>query len=124
MSASKSPGAVAAHGALEADRLGRQVVSKNRLPKDPSQAPISATLIGSDRCTAEGFSVRAYAPVLALCRALIEAGHDPGRALHAHRGDKLALIVLPSARSRRIQSRMTGMGDHGSVDGGIAEGVA
>jgi hypothetical protein len=93
MSVEESPGAVAAHGALEADRLGRQVVSKNKLLQNPSQAPIPATLIGSDRCTAEGISVRAYAPVLALCRALIEAGHDPGRALHAHRGGVLALVV-------------------------------
>jgi hypothetical protein len=71
MSAEESPGAVAADGALEADRLGR--VSKNKLLQNPSQAPIPATLIGSDRCSAEGISVRGYAPVLSLCRALIEA---------------------------------------------------
>ena len=102
MSAEESPGAVAAHGALETDRLGRQVVLKNKLLQNPSQAPIPATLIGSDCCAAEGISVRAYAPVLALCRALIEAGHDPGRALHAHRGGVLALVVRSIGEGARL----------------------
>jgi len=100
MSAEESPGAVAADGALEADRLGR--VSKNKLLQNPSQAPIPATLIGSDRCSAEGISVRGYAPVLSLCRALIEAGHDPGRALHAHRGGVLALVVRSIGEGARL----------------------
>jgi len=34
-------------------------------------------------CGAEGFTVRAYAPVLAMCRKLIEAGYDPATPLHA-----------------------------------------
>ena len=31
--------------------------------------------------------------MLALCRALIDAGYDPGRALLGHRGGNLALAV-------------------------------
>lgn len=47
----------------------------------------------SNRCEAEGYSVRANAPVLALCRKLVENGYDPARPLHAYRGDTLALTV-------------------------------
>jgi hypothetical protein len=55
--------------------------------------PIRAGLIGSDRCEAEGISVCTAAPVLALCRKLVAAGHDPQRPLHAYRGNVLALRV-------------------------------
>ena len=65
----RSTGAVAALGALEIDDLGRRVVSKTNLPQKFTQVPIRAELIGSDRCEAEGITVRATAPVLALCRA-------------------------------------------------------
>jgi hypothetical protein len=54
---------------------------------------IRATMIDADRCEAEGHSVKAAAPVLALCRKLIEAGYDPATPLHAYRGDVLALRV-------------------------------
>ena len=55
--------------------------------------PIRATIIGHDECEAEGYHVRAYAPVLAMCRKLIEVGCDPQRPLHAYRGGVLALRV-------------------------------
>jgi hypothetical protein len=89
----KGPGALAARGASEKDELGPHVASGNSLPEALAQAPIFAILLGSDRCIAEGISVRAYAPVLALCRALIDAGYDPKRALLSHRGGDLALAV-------------------------------
>jgi hypothetical protein len=56
-------------------------------------APIRATQIGSDRCEAEGHTVRAYAPVLAMCRKLLAAGYDPAMPLEAYRGDTLCLKV-------------------------------
>ena len=59
----------------------------------PSADPIRAELSGNNSCTALGITVRAKAPVLALCRKLIAAGHDPGRPLHAYRGETLALTV-------------------------------
>jgi hypothetical protein len=34
---------------------------------------------------------RGHAPVLGLCRALLAAGYDPRRPLHAYRGDTVAL---------------------------------
>lgn len=56
-------------------------------------APIRAEIIKSNQCDAEGYSVKASAPVLAMCRKLIEAGYDPDRPLHAYRGDTLCLTV-------------------------------
>ena len=38
---------------------------------------IRATITGFDRCDAEGHTVRAAAPVLAMCRELLAAGYDP-----------------------------------------------
>jgi hypothetical protein len=58
-----------------------------------SQTPIRATLIGSNCCEALGITARGRTPVLDLCRALLKAGHDPRRPLHAYRGDELALRV-------------------------------
>jgi hypothetical protein len=34
-----------------------------------------------------------HAPVLGLCRALLEAGYDPRRPLRAYRGDTVALKI-------------------------------
>jgi hypothetical protein len=56
-------------------------------------APIRATLIGDNRCEAAGITVRGSAPVLALCRKLVEAGHDPAPALEAYRGETLCLRI-------------------------------
>ena len=93
MRSTKSPGAVAARGASEPDQLGRRVILENSFHESIVQVPIWATIIGSDRCEAEGITAQGSAPVLALCRALIEAGYDPDRLLHAHRGGLLALVV-------------------------------
>jgi hypothetical protein len=93
MRTAKSPGAVAALGASEIDELGRHVVSEATFHRNFPQAPIHATLIGSDRCEAEGYTARGSAPVLALCRRLFAVGFDPGRPLHAYRGDTLSLVV-------------------------------
>ena len=63
---------------------------------------IKCQIIGSDRCTYTAgpnertsltFTVRSGAPVLAMCRKLIEAGYDPARPLHAYRGDTLCLKI-------------------------------
>lgn len=54
--------------------------------------PIRADLSGNT-CTALGITARGAAPVLALCRKLVVAGHDPTTPLHAYRGDMLALRV-------------------------------
>jgi hypothetical protein len=56
-------------------------------------SPVRAAIIGDNTCTAEGITARSHAPVLALCRKLIEAGYDPPRPLHAYRGNTLSLRV-------------------------------
>jgi hypothetical protein len=55
--------------------------------------PIRAALSGYDTCCADGITAKASAPVLALCRKLVEAGYDPTRPLHAYRRACLALTV-------------------------------
>jgi hypothetical protein len=68
----------------------------------PSLLAIRAELVGSDTCTALGITVRGYAPVLDLCRALIAVGHDPTRPLEAWRGDVLALRVRSISEGAKL----------------------
>jgi hypothetical protein len=63
---------------------------------------IFAELIGSNTCTAAGVTVVDHAPVLALCRALVTAGQDPNRPLHAYRGDVLCLYVRSIGEGARL----------------------
>ena len=63
---------------------------------------IFAELIGSNTCTAAGITVVDRAPVLALCRALVTAGQDPNRPLHAYRGDVLCLCVRSIGEGARL----------------------
>jgi hypothetical protein len=55
--------------------------------------PIRAEIDKSNRCDAEGYTVRNAAPVLAMCRKLVEAGYDPATPLHAYRGSTLCLKI-------------------------------
>jgi hypothetical protein len=66
---------------------------------------IKAEIIGSDKCTAEGFTVRSAAPVLALCRKLVDAGYDPTAELHAYRGDMLCLKISSIRHGARYTVR-------------------
>jgi hypothetical protein len=87
------------------DRLGRAIGIGATTPRPAaatSEPAIVAELIGSDRCTAIGITARAYAPVLALCRRLIEAGINPDRPLHVYRGDTLALTVRSIGEGARL----------------------
>jgi hypothetical protein len=55
---------------------------------------IRGELLGLSQATAAGITVTGrHAPVLSLCRALIEAGHDPAIPLEAYRGAMLCLRV-------------------------------
>jgi hypothetical protein len=57
-------------------------------------SPLRAELSGggaASTATAAGITVQADAPVLALCRRLLAAGHDPATALEAYRGSNLCL---------------------------------
>jgi hypothetical protein len=58
-----------------------------------SKQAVRAEIIGENRCSAEGCTVQAPAPVPALCRKLIEVGVNPDRPLLAYRGEVLSIIV-------------------------------
>jgi hypothetical protein len=96
----------------------RKVVSTGKRDGHPSkpsplspQDAIRAELIGDDECTiAAGITARGNTPILALCRKLIEAGPDPGRPLHAYRGDTLCLIVRSIGEAAGLQINSHGTG--------------
>ena len=73
-------------------------------------APIRAMLFGSDQCRAEGFTVRAAAPILEMCRLLVAAGDDPARPLHCYRGNVLVLSVSSIAIGAQLRVRGSGVG--------------
>jgi hypothetical protein len=64
--------------------------------------PIICQLTDSDTATAAGITVRGPSPVLGLCRALVAAGVDPNRPLHAYRGDLLCLVVHSIGEGARL----------------------
>jgi hypothetical protein len=66
-------------------------------------ASIRADLIGQNQATACGVTVSGRnAPVLALCRALIEAGYDPATPLEAYRGSTMCLRVRSIAEGAKL----------------------
>jgi hypothetical protein len=69
-----------------------------------------AQLSGDDTCTAAGLTARSSSPVLALCRMLVEVGHDPSMPLHVYRGDVLALTVRSIAEAAALQVNARGTG--------------
>ena len=73
------------------------------------QAAIRAELIADDSCSALGMTVRGFAPALALCRLLVEAGHDPATPLEAWRGAPIERIrrqgtSRPPRHSERVSN--------------------
>jgi hypothetical protein len=89
--------------------IGGQTIVVEQRPMTNYQA-IRAVIVGTDQCEALGHKVRAAAPLLALCRDLIEAGHDPGRPLDVYRGDVLALRVRSISEAARLSIRGDGVG--------------
>jgi hypothetical protein len=75
--------------------------AKRARPSPATQA-IRAVIIGSNQAEANGITARGHAPVLALCRALIEAGHDPNTPLEAYRGSTLCLRVRSIGEGARL----------------------
>lgn len=75
-----------------------------------SQAAISARLIGSDSCTALGFTTRGRSPVLMMCRRLVAEGHNPSRPLICYRGNVVALLVasVGAAAGLRVEDSRRG----------------
>ena len=67
-----------------------------------SKTSLRAELSGSTICSAAGQVAIGHTPVLALCRELIEAGHDPSTPLNVYRGDALALRIRSIGEAARL----------------------
>ena len=75
-----------------------------------NHTPIRATLSGDDIVTALGITAQSSSPVLALCRHLVDAGHDPATPLHAYRDDTLALTVRSIGEAAALEINAYGTG--------------
>jgi hypothetical protein len=69
----------------------------------PQAGEVRADLVGADTAVAAGITATGHAPLLTLCRRLVEAGHDPSTPLEAYRGTTLCL----RARSIGAGARLT-----------------
>ena len=78
-----------------------------------STDPIEAELFGSNECRARdrahGITVHSSSP-LAMCRALVSAGYDPGRPLHVYRRKTLALTVRSIGEGAKLRTNSSGVG--------------
>src|SRR5262249_12476082 len=82
----------------------RNKISENdRVLEHPTA--IRAELSGDRRCSAVGITATGNAPVLTLCRRLIEAGHNPAARLEAYRGTTLCLRVRSIGEGARLSVR-------------------
>src|SRR5205823_8040906 len=68
------------------------------------------TIAGTHIATAEGIGVSGDSSVLGLCRALIEAGHDPATPLNVYRGDTLSLRVRSIGEGAALEIAGDGIG--------------
>jgi hypothetical protein len=73
----------------------------------PATQALRAIIIGSSQAEANGVTARGHAPALAMCRALIEAGHDPNTPLEAYRGTTLCLKVRSLGEGARLTVKET-----------------
>jgi len=103
------PAADQADGPSEDDLLGSPITS-TPTPKARSSQLIRAELIGSDRCSAAGLTASGHAPVLALARLLIDAGHNPVTPLEVWRGDRVCLHVRSIGEAARLRVASHGVG--------------
>jgi hypothetical protein len=92
----------AARGVRMIDHAGLLIDPQIRAHRSTRQPNIRAELSGDGRCTALGLTAVAAAPVLAMCRALIAANHDPASSLEAWRGDVLCLRICSIGEAARL----------------------
>jgi hypothetical protein len=74
----------------------------NPIIATPYRRAIHAELFGDDRASAAGISAHGTAPLLALSRKLIEAGHGSATPLEAWRGNTLALRIRSIGDGARL----------------------
>jgi hypothetical protein len=90
-------------GEAQSSVLGWLATATDSRPHNTKLQLVRADLIGVDTCTAAGITATGHAPLLTLCRRLVEAGHDPSTPLEAYRGTTLCL----RARSIGVGARLT-----------------
>ena len=88
----------------------QQVNGPEDNPSQVLQQAIRADLIDSDACTALGLTCNSASPVLALCRALVEAGHDPATPLEAYRGKTFCLRIRSICECAELEINGKGSG--------------
>jgi len=71
---------------------------------------VRAVLTDDDTCSALGLTVCSSSPVLALCRKLVKAGHDPSLPLEAWRGDTLAIRIRSIGEAAQLEVNGEGAG--------------
>jgi hypothetical protein len=91
------------------DARGVKRAERQSHRRRPGRA-IRADLEGDDTCPALGVTVRSSSPVLALCRQLADAGHDPTTPLEAYRGNTLALRVKSIGQTAQLEVNADGTG--------------
>jgi hypothetical protein len=101
---SETPAPVVSSGGWQGSFQQQNDLANNASPS-PAQ-PLRAVII-SGQAEASGVTARGRAPVLALCRALIEAGHDPNTPLEAYRGATLCLKVRSIGEGARLTVKET-----------------
>jgi hypothetical protein len=104
-----SDSAATESGARKIVGTGKRDVRSSK-PSSSNLQPIHAELNGGDICTALGLVAQSSSPLIALCRALIRAGHDPSSPLHAYRGDMLCLRVRSIDEAARLEINGDGNG--------------
>ena len=82
----------------------------NLSSQSPQAALIRAELIGSDCCSALGIAAYCSAPVLALCRKLVEAGNNSATPLEVWRRHTLALSVRSIGEGANLEASPRGVG--------------
>jgi hypothetical protein len=91
------------NGLRDLERLdGAFGVEANLSIRGLQQECIRAELTGLGNCQALGLTARGAAPVLSLCRALNEAGHDPAKSLEVWRAGTLALRIHSIGHAARL----------------------
>lgn len=85
-----------------------------------AQAAIRCELTDSDIASALGIEIHSGSPVLALCRALVERGHDPGNLMICWRGDVESLRIRSIGEAAGLEINGHGNGFKPWHDGGQA----
>jgi hypothetical protein len=89
-------------GAREPDDRSRSELPGNSPTTSQKQYPVIGELSGSDTCSAAGITATGNAPILALCRQLLQAGLNPDQALEIYRGAILCLKVRSIAAGAQL----------------------